>query len=161
MPDITYKFTGKGQAPYGDPFVVKDSWAQWLQDVWATALTGNGYSVQLPPWVPTYEEGIVSWPGNDGTMQSTALNPLEFPTQETCQILANRYAVSNKSLVIVSVPFLGGGPIMSHAIQRLLMWPNGATLPAFQLANYFTNNPEDKSTAADTLCKLLILQVYP
>lgn len=159
--DVTYKYTGTAAAPYGTPFVVHDSWAEWLQKVWADALIANGYAVQQPPWVPTYESNFVSWPGTDGTMQTAALNPLHFPTLETANLLALKYAVEGKQLTVIEVPFLGLGPVMSRAIARLLQWPNGATLPAYQLANYFTNNPEDKSDAADALSRLYIAKVWP
>ncbi len=164
MPDITYKFTGQGSAPYGDPVIVSDSYPQWLKDWWATLLPTEGYVVQGPPWMPTYESGVVMWPGNDGTMRQTDLNPLEFPSKATCLELAHRYAVDGKDLILIEQPFLGLGPVVTKAVRRVLghpVNPSLPTLPAYQLADYFTNNPEDKSGAADALCKLLIARIWP
>ncbi len=164
MSDVTYKFTGQGAPPYGDPVIVPDSWVQWLKDFWTKFLPAEGYVEQTAPWVPTYESGVVMWPGNDGTMQQTDLNPLQFPTKATCLELAHRYAVEGKDLIVIELPFLGLGPVVSKAVRRILghpVNPSLPTLPAYQLANYFTNNPEDKSSAADTLSKLLIAQIWP
>ncbi len=153
--DVTYKYAGPAGsvALYGDPFVVKDAWQDWVKDVWVKQLVATGYEVQRPPFVPTYESGTVTWPGNDGKLQSAPLNELHFPTRETCDVLAGKYGA-----IVVEVPFFGLGPVASAAVQRLLLFPGG-TLPAYQLANYYTNNPEDKSSAADSLCKLLIQRV--
>lgn len=159
--DVTYKYTGTSNPLYGPTYTVPDIWVDWLKQWWDTVLLANGYVTQGAPWVPQYESGVVAWPGNNGTMQTAELNPLQFPTQDTALHLAQRYAVDGKALHVIEVPFLGLGPIHSTAMQRLLQWPNLATLPAYQLANYFTNNPEDKSDAADALCRLYIAKVWP
>ncbi len=162
-----YVFSGSGAPPYGSPFTVVDSWVDWLKQVWVTNLTSMGYTLQEVAWVPTYEAGYVSWPANDGQMVTTAINPLEFPTRDTANKLAQMYATRSPNdgtiipLVVLELPFLGLGPVVSTAIMRVFVFPNGKHLDVWPLANYYTNNPSDKSNAADSLCKLLIATVYP
>lgn len=156
MPDLIYTFGGKPNAPYGDPVVVK---ASWNQEMWASYLIPAGYTLLQPPWVPEYEQGItVSSPGAGGQVITYPLNPLEFPTQATVEKLAVMYAVDGVPLIVISEPFLGPGPVVSSAIVRLLQWPNNGKLSAFQLANYWTNNPPQ---VADELSKLLIARIWP
>ena len=160
MPDVTFKYAGPPgtAAPYGDPFTVRDIWAPWLKDIWTKTLESNGYKPEGAPFTPTYESGTVSWPGNDGTVQTIALNPLEFPTMITCQTLALMYAVNSKPLTVVETPFIGLGPVVTSLMLRLLVFPNGKNLPAYQMANWYTNNPPED---ADALCKEYIARVWP
>lgn len=160
MSDQILKYGGDGAAPYGDPFVVRDSWPGWLKDTWINTLASSGYAPQKAPWVPKYDVNSISWPTNDGAMKTIEMEPWEFPTMETAMELAARYAINGKPLTVLEIPFVGG-PVSSLAVQRLLLFPNGNTLPAYQLANYYTFNPEDKNNAADHLCRLLIARVWP
>jgi hypothetical protein len=160
--DQTFVYTGTGQAIYGNPFVVKDSWPARSKELWIAALSSSGYLLQAPPFVPTYEQGLtVTYPNDQGGMTVLPLNQLEFPTLGTCQILAKMYAVTvngNLSpLVVLEIPFTSAGPDYSPAMIRLLQFPNFNTLPAWQLADYWTNSAVD----ADQMCKLLIARVYP
>jgi len=163
MPDQVFRYAGPAGsvAPYGDPFTVKESWPAWQKQVWINALAESGYGPQQSSWTPTYESGSVSWPGNDGVMQSAALDEYECPTKATADHLAALYGVNGQPLHVLEFPFVGAGPVASSAVTRLLQWPNFATLPVKQLAMYYTLNPEDKFPhVADNLCKLLIAQVW-
>src|SRR5437016_1762306 len=107
--DVTYKYTGTGNPLYGPTYTVPDIWVDWLKVWWAETLLANGYGylVQGAPWVPQYESGVVAWPGNNGTMQTAELNPLQFPTKDTAFHLAARYAIDGKQLLLIEIPFLG------------------------------------------------------
>lgn len=165
MPDQVFRYAGPAGsvALYGDPFTIPDSWTQptaadpdWVKKVWIAQLLATGYELQSAPFLPTYESGVISWPGNDGKVQTAAINRAEFPTQETADKLAEMYKG-----VTLNVPFFGLGPVGIGVPMRLIQFPNGATVPAYQLANYYTNNPEDKFPGdADHLCRLLIARVY-
>lgn len=161
MADIIFRYAGQGAAPYGDPYTVLGSWPEWVQERWISALKGSGYTSPEPAWVPTFESGSVSWPENNGQMQTVALDPYELPTRATVDHLAALYGPGGKSLHVIETPFVGAGPVASNATTRLLQWPNLATLPANQLAKYYAQNPEDRFPhVADNLCKLLIARIW-
>ncbi len=150
MPDQIYKYNGSGDY-YGDPVVIKDSWPQPVKDMWVKALS-SGYTLQAAPWVPTYETLVITWPGNDGSLQSfTQPNDPEFPTKDTCTHLASLYAAT-----VTEIPFFGGGPSSSTAVKRLLLFSNGKSIEAWALANAYTNNPPD---LADKICRNLIAEL--
>ncbi len=156
MTDLVFRYGGTGAAPYGDPFTVKANWGPWLQQRWIDALSETGYAPQKGPFLPTYEAHTVQWPGNDGTMQSAPIDQFTTPTEATANTLATMYAAK-----VISVPFLGLGPITSTATVRLLLFPNGATIPAGGLARLFTQNPEDQFPGvADKLARAEIAKVW-
>lgn len=162
MADQIFRYAGIGSAPYGDPVIVRESWGPNILQMWVSALSNSGYTLQSAPWVPTYEEGWVHWPGNDGRMQTAELGQYEIPTRETADHLAKLYAVDGKPLHVLEYPFISGGPAASASLVRLLQWPNLQTLPVWQLAVYYTLNAEDiHPHVADGLCKLLIARIYP
>lgn len=157
MADQIYRYSGPPGTPppYGDPFVVKDGWADWLKRAWIAALAANGYGGQVKSWIPTYESGKVTWPGNDGAVHSLPVERFFLVTQDTAEQLAARFGVNGKSLTILPIPFF-------DSVERYLQWPNGKFLAANQLAQFYTNNPEDQYPGlALHLSQLLIQQVWP
>ena len=162
MEDTIYVYSGPPgtSPPYANPFTVSGTWADWLRDAWIKALTSNGYATQAAPWTPTYEPATVSWPGNDGNVNTIPLDRFQVPTKETAEELARRYAVRGKPLVILDIPFIGPGWAFSKAIFRHLQWPNNATMPVSTLATFYSQNPENQSHAADGLCRALIARIW-
>lgn len=164
MADLTLRYMGQTgtAAPYGDPFVIKDSWPQWQKQMWLDALTDAGYGPEKKPFVPTYEQFTVSWPGNDGQMVTMPIEqPLGIPTKATAEAIASRFAIKGVPLHILELPWIGAGPATSSAVTRLVQFPNLATLPVKQLAEYFTHAPEDQfPNVADKECRDLIARVW-
>jgi hypothetical protein len=152
---VVFEYPGHVAGPYGERVTVDDSWTAWVN-----ALTGSGYVAQAPPWVPTYEKYSVFWPDNSGGIASTALNPMQFPTRETCDHLAALFPANGKPLVVQELPLFSGGPVVSNAVKRNLIFPNGAHLEAWALANLYTNNPEDKSGYAHDAAVRMIAAVW-
>lgn len=156
MSDQIFRYAGTSAAPYGDPFVVRDEWLPRLKEMWISALILSNYGPQLAPWIPTFESGQVSWPGNDGSIQTLPMNKFFLVTRETAEKLAEIFSIEKgHPLVIVEQPFF-------NAIQRFLKFPNGRTVACNQLAQYYYNNPEDKFPGlALHLSLMLISQVWP
>ncbi len=114
-----------------------------------------------PPFVPTYEQHTVTWPNNAGGLNISPIDQTLTPTKETAEKLAELYAVNGVALRVIEIPFMPSGPAASDAIERLLQWPNRATIPAGQLARLYTQNLETQwPGVADKLAKLQIAKVW-
>ena len=67
------------------------------------------------------------------------LNPAYFATRDTAQYIADKFGTGQ----IVQVPFGGtGGPYTSSAEEYHIVLPNGATVNAGLLADYYVRMPE-------------------
>ncbi len=138
MADMIFRGT-----PYGDPFIIRDSWPQWQKDMWLEAL---GAAIPEPPvLVPTFEEQHFSQGGSEAP---TPLNPDYFATQETAIALMRRFNATQVS----SVPKQYTTP---PAAERYLVWPDGIAVNAGLLAKQFVLNAANQRVAAAN-CESLI-----
>lgn len=93
--------------------------------------------VGTPPaaaWVPTYEEQhFVTVALGNGTSQTVPLNPQYFATDLTAKELMRRFDAS----YIALVPWNQGGPDVTSAMQRYLVWQDGIAINAGMLASNY------------------------
>jgi len=82
------------------------------------------------------------------------LNPAYFATQQTAQYLADKFGTGQ----IVQVPFGGtGGPYAASAEEYHIVLPNGATVNAGLLADYYVRMPESQFPGlADTMIQMAV-----
>ena len=82
------------------------------------------------------------------------LNPAYFATEQTAQYMADKFGTGQ----IVQVPFGGtGGPYASSAEEYHIVLPNGATVNAGLLADYYVRMPEAQFPGlADTMIQMAV-----
>ena len=82
------------------------------------------------------------------------LNPAYFATQQTAQYIADKFGTGQ----IVQVPFGGtGGPYAASAEEYHVVLPNGATVNAGLLADYYVRMPEAQFPGlADTMIQMAV-----
>jgi hypothetical protein len=164
MAKTVYKWTSKNQsAPYYGPTVIVDSeWPANVRDMWLAALK-DGYAAPTAPFKPTFDQKYIYTPDNNGGMVRYPVDKYMTPTMATVQALALMFAVNGQPLVIHAVPsLLGGGPVVSDGETYLLQFPNGETMVAGVLAEFFDkNNDEENPGWAMTLAKNAIRKIYP
>lgn len=103
------------------------------------------------PFVPQFLTNVQvisdmggSWP----------LNPAYFATQQTAQYMADKFGTGQ----IVQVPFGGtDGPYAATADEYHIVLPNGATVNAGLLADYYVRMPEAQFPGlADTMIQMAV-----
>jgi hypothetical protein len=161
MKEIVLVFPGHVAGIYGEKVTVGGDWPDFQRQAWLKALISSGYVPQTPAFVPTFDKVFVNWPDNSGNLvRLDIVENYEFPSRETAQYLAHRYAINGKDLEIREEPFFGLGADASNAMRRFLVFPNGAELNVLGPANEFRLNPEDKSGVADTETRKMIAAVW-
>lgn len=159
-----YKWTGKApSAPYyGDVVVVDSDWSPNVQKMWMDAIK-DGYNPPTPQFKPTFEQKFIYYPDNNGIISKVPVDKYYSPTMDTVKILATMFAVNGQALAILIVPsLLGGGPVVSDGQTYILQWPNGGTIIAGVLAEFFDKNNDDVNPGwAMTLAKNAISKVFP
>jgi hypothetical protein len=82
------------------------------------------------------------------------LNPAYFASEQTAQYIADKFGTGQ----IVQVPFGGtGGPYASSAEEYHIVLPNGATVNAGLLADYYVRMPEAQFPGlADTMIQMAV-----
>lgn len=82
------------------------------------------------------------------------LNPAYFATEQTAQYIADKFGTGQ----IVQVPFGGtGGPYSASAEEYHIVLPNGATVNAGLLADYYVRMPESQFPGlADTMIQMAV-----
>ena len=103
------------------------------------------------PFVPQFLTNVQVLSSMGG---SEPLNPAYFATQETAQYIADKFGTGK----IVQVPWGGtGGPYAATAQEYHIVLPNGATVNAGLLADYYVRMPEAQFPGlADTMIQMAI-----
>jgi len=120
----------------------------------ATPAETQASAASLAPFVPQFMTNVEETSSMGGG--PWPLNPTYFATQETAQYIADKFGTGQ----IVQVPFGGtGGPYASSAEEYHIVLPNGATVNAGLLADYYVRWPESQCPGvADSMIQMAIAQ---
>jgi len=131
-------------APVPTPFDPQPAPAAASADAQTPAAASAPFVPQFLPNVQVISEFGDSWP----------LNPAYFATQQTAQYIADKFGTGQ----IVQVPFGGtDGPYAATADEYHIVLPNGATVNAGLLADYYVRMPEAQFPGlADTMIQMAV-----
>ena len=90
-----------------------------------------------PPFVPQFLTNVRVLDSDHGT--SEPLNPAYFATRDTAQYIADKFGTGQ----LIEQPYAGpAGPFAATASEYYIQLPNGRTVNAGLLADYYTRMPE-------------------
>ena len=103
------------------------------------------------PFVPEFNTNVQVVSAMGGAWP---LNPAYFATKETAQYFADKFGTGE----VVEKPYGGtGGPYAATAVEYHIVLPNGATVNAGLLADYYVRMPEAQFPGlADTMIQAAV-----
>lgn len=118
----------------------------------------------LPPqknqnWMPTFAaQQFVQEPVADGKVNIQPLAITDFPTQDTANVLLQKYGNGQAQIMTIPCPFVGGPDESTTGTlppYYALVWTSGKIIPCSMLAGIWFDN-QGQPDAANTLCQQLV-----